>query len=123
VGLYNFQKQFIPFIMSGNKTHTIRAERKYPAKPGETLYLYIGLRTKKAKKIAEVICARVEPIVIEDKPMKRVVVAGHILDSDEEETLARRDGFEDFADMIKFWAGRLPFKGHIIHWRPRSGTR
>jgi hypothetical protein len=22
-----------------------------------------------------------------------------------------------FADMIKFWDGKLPFEGQIIHWR------
>lgn len=24
MGLYNFKKQFVPFILSGEKTHTIR---------------------------------------------------------------------------------------------------
>jgi hypothetical protein len=45
------------------------------------------------------------------------------LDADERNSLAWRDGFrsrghdEAFAEMMEFWAGRLPFRGHIIHWR------
>lgn len=49
MGLYNFQSRFVPFIIAGKKTHTIRAIRVHPDKPGNTLYLYTGLRTKKAK--------------------------------------------------------------------------
>jgi hypothetical protein len=39
------------------------------------------------------------------------------------EALARRDGFENFAEMMEFWKDRLPFRGHIVHWlgaRPTS---
>lgn len=49
MGLYNFQKRFVPFILSGAKTHTIRALRAHPDKPGDTLHLYTGLRQKGAK--------------------------------------------------------------------------
>lgn len=28
MGLYNFKKQFVPFIEDGSKTHTIRATRR-----------------------------------------------------------------------------------------------
>jgi hypothetical protein len=40
MGLYNFQPRFVPFILSGEKTHVIRSVRKHPDKPGDTLYLY-----------------------------------------------------------------------------------
>jgi len=49
VGLYNFRERFAPFILSGKKTHTIRAVRIHPDKPGNILYLYTGLRTKKGQ--------------------------------------------------------------------------
>lgn len=61
-------------------------------------------------------CVRVEDIVITNTPLPRIVIAGQLLDLDEEEVIARRDGFENFADMIEFWVGRLPFRGQIIHW-------
>jgi uncharacterized protein YqfB (UPF0267 family) len=43
MGLYNFQPRFVPFILSGEKTRTIRSVRKNPDKPGDMLYLYRGL--------------------------------------------------------------------------------
>jgi len=118
MGLYNFKKQFVPFILSGEKTHTIRAERVHPDKPGNTLHLYTGLRTKTAKLLMRVKCVRVESIVITDTPLRRIVIDGRLLDLDEEESLARRDGFPDFETMMKFWDGRVPFKGNIVHWKP-----
>lgn len=122
MGLYNFKPRFAPFILDGRKTHTIRAERSHPDKPGNTLHLYTGLRTKKAKLLMRVPCVRVEEIVITDTALPRISIEGHLLNQDEEEALARRDGFKDFGEMLKFWEGRLPFKGHIIHWLPAGRT-
>ena len=171
MGLYNFKDQFAPRIRiwaenpehPDAKAHTIRLPRKggREDKPGDTMYLYTGLRTKAAARIIEpVICAKVESIVIagievgrdvlrktrtkttyrihrefqifvgpfldwvlDDKDQQPYVKAfpknyGLIqLDSGECEQLARRDGFASFAEMMKFWDGRLPFYGHVFHWR------
>lgn len=128
MGLYNFQPRFVPFILSGAKTHTIRAVRANPDKPGNTLHLYTGLRTKKAKLLMRVPCVARANIKICMRPHAQakerkiiqypaVFISGVELARDEREALARRDGFTDFADMIAFWNGRLPFKGHIIFWR------
>lgn len=128
MGLYNFQKRFVPFILSGEKTHTIRADRANPDKPGNKLYLYTGLRTKGAKRLAVVYCVKVEQIRIWREPVEllegcgdatpfAVSIDGVVLDYSEKEQLARRDGFSSFAEMMTFWDGRLPFRGHIIHWR------
>ena len=123
MGLYNFEKRFVPFIKAGTKTHTIRAKRKYPSKPGDTLHLYTGLRTKKARRIIPpVMCVRVEEIEIKDGAFfdenhASVRVDSVELDKSEREQLAKRDGFENFEQMIQFWRGRLPFVGHVIHWK------
>jgi hypothetical protein len=138
VGLYNFQKRFVPFILSGEKTHTIRATRAHPDKPGNTLHLYTGLRQrgpiiqklasgevvreKMAKLLMRVPCVKVEEIEIRDGAFgdenhASVIIDGVTLDRGERETLARRDGFPNFEEMIQFWRGRLPFRGQIIHWR------
>lgn len=118
MGLYNFREQFTAKILSGEKQHTIRRIRAVPDKPGNTLHLYTGLRRKGARLLMRVKCTRVEEIVITNTPLPRLVVDGHLLDTDEEEALARRDGFDSFAAMMAFWKDRgLPFKGHIIHWR------
>jgi len=115
----------VPHIRSKRKRHTIRAKRKRPIKPGETLYLYTGMRTKQCEKIIPpVVCAKVDDITIQQGPnMKflpddfRVFVEGQRLDKSECEALAYADGFDSFADMMKFWDGRVPFSGDIIHWK------
>jgi hypothetical protein len=129
MGLYNFQRRFVSFIKSGAKTHTIRGVRAHPDKPGNTLHLYTGLRTKKAKLLMRVPCVKVEEIEIwhevataEDRGPSFFVVRidGTHLDKTECESLAHRDGFSSFHEMMKFWIepkNRLPFRGHIIHWR------
>lgn len=61
--------------------------------------------------------------VLDDEAAQGAVVAAphcyglQRLDVNEVEALARRDGFADFAEMMTFWSGRLPFYGHIFHWR------
>lgn len=132
MGLYNFQPQFVPFILRGEKKHTIRATRKHPDAPGKTLHLYTGLRTKKAKLLKRVTCVKVEEITIEMRLYEgksvlargcifpHVIIDGVDLERDELEALARRDGFSSFQEMLRFWRepkDRLPFHGQIIHWR------
>lgn len=124
--LLNFKSQFVEPIRLGIKHHTIRGDRKdgYVPKPGEPLYLYCGARTKNCFKILPEPppCTKVQRISIEVKSRPEyqlicVVIDGEMLDSSEAEQLARCDGFPDFATMMKFWEGRLPFAGNIIHWR------
>jgi hypothetical protein len=122
VGLYNFQSQFVPFILDGRKTHTIRATRKNPDKPGNTMHLYTGLRQKGARLLMRVPCVKVERIRIfyghsGSKSFHMIELDGNVLDNSECELLAQRDGFRSFAEMMYFWHDRLPFEGHVIHWK------
>jgi len=133
MGLYNFQKRFVEKILSGEKKHTIRAVRAHPDKPGNTLYLYTGLRTKAVKPLLKVKCVKIEEIVIDMQPSKgkgvltrgllfpHCAINGVDLSPDELESFARRDGFKDWPDMVAFWTtpkNRLPFRGNIISWCP-----
>lgn len=119
MGLYGFKEQFVPKILAGEKTHTIRAPRADGRidKPGNTMHLYTGLRQKGARLLMRPKCTRVETISINEWGV--IVVDNCTLVHDEMEQLARRDGFADHAEMMKFWKGRLPFKGHIIHWKAK----
>lgn len=129
MGLYNFKDRFVPFIKAGTKKHTIRSIRQYPDKPGKMLHLYSGLRTKKAKLIMRVRCTKVDQISIEIlPPFPAIIETHHIavsingvdLSATEKELLARADGFSSFREMVFFWTepkNRLPFRGHIIHWK------
>jgi hypothetical protein len=115
MGLYNFKTRFAPRILDGSKTHTIRPLRAIPDKPGKTLHLYTGLRTKSARLLMRVECVKIEKIEIGERHDVRI--EGLYLDEDEREAFARRDGFENFDEMMKFWEGRLPFEGQIVHWK------
>jgi len=55
-----------------------------------------------------------QPYCVIHEPAKHGLVC---LTDDECQSLARRDGFGDFPEMMQFWTGRLPFYGHIFHWR------
>jgi hypothetical protein len=118
MGLYNFKKQFVSKIQIGEKRHTIRAKRARSPKVGETLYLYTGLRQKGAELLMRVPCTKVQDITIaESLGGAAILIDGEPLDRSEKEQLARSDGFENFDEMMRFWNGRLPFSGDIIHWR------
>jgi len=141
MGLYGFKAQFVPFILSGEKSYTIRAIRANPDKPGNTVHLYTGLRRKGARLLMRAPCVKVEEIEIKRRVEKfrnpdtrllervewySVTIDGHELCGDEREALARRDGFSSFAEMMKFWQepeDRLPFFGHIIHWRKKRSSK
>ena len=61
---YSFNTRFVPMVVDGTKRQTIRARRKNPAKVGDTLYLYSGLRTKYCKKLREDKCTATTTIII-----------------------------------------------------------
>jgi hypothetical protein len=60
----NFQSRFAPLILAGTKRSTIRRRRKdrRDPKPGQTLYLFTGMRTKSCRRLLETRCERVRPI-------------------------------------------------------------
>ncbi|MGE0289314.1 MAG: hypothetical protein AB7I42_26435 [Bradyrhizobium sp.] len=114
---YSFNRRFAPLIISGEKTHTVRKSRHRDARPGEELQLYTGMRTKTCQLIGRATCAEVLPIVL-DLGKRRVTIGGKV---HEAEAFARSDGFEDWADLCRFWAKNHPgvavFRGIIIRWK------
>jgi hypothetical protein len=120
MGLYNFDPLFVPSIKAGNTTHTIRRVRQHPDEAGNTLHLYMGLRTRSVELIMRVPCVKVEEIRIGRRP-QTIHIQGEQLSSDECEAFALQDGFSSFVEMMAYWHGRLPFKGHLIHWKYPEG--
>lgn len=121
---YSFQKQFVPFVESGAKTHTIRGKRKARPRPGQTFYAYYAMRTKQCRKLLESVITRVQDITIQrvtvlGSEYALIAIDGQTLAPDEMEALARRDGFANLSTMMEFWpTERTPFHGDIIHWKP-----
>lgn len=125
MGLYNFKEQFVEPIVSGLKRQTIRAERRYPDKPGNTMHLYTGLRTKHVHLIGTAICTSVDPVEIwdhlsPDDPAGIKVFHGE-LSPVQRDAFAYSDGFKDWAEMLQFWRA-LPrfhgrgFYGAVYRW-------
>ena len=113
----NFIKQLAPKVKDGSKRTTIRAYRKdgRNPRPGQTLYLYTGMRTKSCKKLREEICKHTEQIVIDRHGIN---LKGDWLKSYDAMKVIRADGFDTFDEMlfhfVKYY--ELPFTGLLIKW-------
>jgi hypothetical protein len=120
--MFNFQARFAPLVESGAKTQTIRKTCR--AKPGDTLYLYTGARTKACRKLGEGRCVSVVSVAIDDHG--RTLVAGNIVapmlfDPTCAENFAKADGFDSYADMVEWFRKQhgLPFSGYLYRWELR----
>ena len=115
----NFKRQFAQLVESGEKLQSIRALRKdgKDPKPGDTLYLYTGMRTKQCRKLGEGTCYFTEDIYIAEDyrvflndrgPYALNTVMG----------IASSDGFKTVADFFDFFKQThcLSFYGKIIKW-------
>jgi hypothetical protein len=142
---YSFKARFVDPIKAGlgllppevlfddarSKRQTIRAiGRRRHARAGETVQLYIAMRTKQCRKIGDGECVRVDPIRIHVES-GRIAIAPDTADqrmydkSCDLDAFAQRDGFGDWAEMREFWRkehGDLkrlgPFVGVLIQWSP-----
>lgn len=137
--LLGFKRRFAPFVEEGSKTHTIRAiGKRRPFKPGDICDCYVDPRQKTMRLLGRFECVRVEDITITEyfNPMIPLAISinGHLLSTDETESLLWRDGFRDkggekyeaIHHAAEFWKDRLAggkaFHGHLIHWRWKPGT-
>jgi hypothetical protein len=149
---YSFQERFIPLILDGSKDHTVRKERagrSCHARPGETIYLYYGMRTKWCRKIGEATCWATQEIQITDNSifMAAYSEVGYksgiglggpywpLLDYTKD-FFAWKDGFRPegstadhpegaFDLMLRFWkqTHELPFCGVVIYWKDFKPTK
>lgn len=132
---YSFNKRFVDPIRVGlskvplsfdcaPKRQTIRAiGKRRHARPGETLQMYHGMRTKQCFKIGEARCTTASAIYfdfrcgllqIDDRPRRKHVTA-------ELDEFARSDGFADWIEMKQFWQEEhdaVSFSGVLIKWEP-----
>jgi len=114
---YNFQPGFASLIEKGEKRQTIRKKRKRPTRPGDKLYLYTGMRTKKCRLLGRTVCADVQDIIITETGIE---MDGKRLSAAECHALAKADGFDDVVTFQAFFRAHygLPFTGVVIRWFP-----
>lgn len=118
---YSFKGQFSALIRSGQKTQTIRSDRKRHARPGEALQLYAGMRTRSWRLLATALCDAVVPVRLVFGVDPSVETLG-VTDRDRDllSGFARDDGFADWTELEAFWAKAHPgcdaFEGVLISW-------
>lgn len=131
--LLGFRKRFVPFILDGTKRHTIRKDRAFLPKVGETCHCYTALRTKHCKLLGRWTCIKVQEIQIDWLESKcgmtlLITLDGVELDREEARWFAWSDGFRSrgvpgaLDEMRAYWhdlhgADAFPFSGHVIHWK------
>lgn len=114
---YNYKVRFSVLVEEGLKTQTIRKKRKRPTKEGDTLYHYVGMRTKKCRKLLESICEGVAAVEI---GVGGICTDGKmmLIGSPNADIFAEDDGFDNSEEMIQWFKEThgLPFKGEVIYW-------
>lgn len=134
--IYGFQKRFIPRILDGTKTGTIRAPRAGKtghARPGQGLQLKHGSRFRPVI-FADTICSaslyitlvvglggRPPHVAIRKShggPLTDLIEGWYGLNR-----FAVRDGFDDWEDLCQFWWDThrvTEFTGCWIQWAPTT---
>lgn len=113
---FSFEPQFAPLILTGEKRQTIRASRR--CDPGATMHLFTGLRTKACIKIAIRPCIVVDRVEMGPNGIKFGDPSLH----PDEDTFARLDGFEDYAEMHRWFVSRYEsawVSGFVHRWADR----
>jgi hypothetical protein len=64
---YSFKERFVPMVLDGSKPHTVRSRRKYPAKVGDPVSLFYGMRTKWCRRLRDEKCLKTCSIFINDE--------------------------------------------------------
>ena len=122
---YGLKSRFAEPILAGTKRQTIRAiGKRRHARPGETLQLYTGMRTKHCRLIMKAECEAVLSVVIDWLPdIPTIKIAGVRIATVRKavDEFARSDGFRDIDEMRAFWAkehsGVDYFEGIMIVWK------
>jgi len=138
---YSFKREFAPAIILGRKRQTVRAHRRRHARPGETMQLFTGMRTRQCCKIipdpvcTNIVDARLDLTALSDvaepnNATQAETAASRVslfLDGEEIASPFFRHAFAEldgFGDMI--FAGTdvplSPFAGMVLFWMHNHGA-
>lgn len=113
----NFQKRFVRLVESGEKRQTIRAYRRdgRDPKPGDTLYLFTGMRTKRCRRLREVECVARFRIFIDHHDLQ---IDNRRCGASEADDIAKMDGFENWPELVAAIEKMhgVPFDGLMFRW-------
>ena len=110
---FSFQLRFATEIASGKKGGTIRSTKR--CKPGQTMFLFTGLRTKQSNRIGTKPCVGVVPVTL---GLYHIYLDGLQLSKDECIEFAKADGFKDLDVFFDFFEDHygLPYSGFWHVW-------
>lgn len=119
--IIGFKPEFVPKIISGTKIHTIRDDEHDRWKPGMTMHMATGVRTKNYNQFHTAIVISVQRILIYPTPWEMIVIwdgdTHTCLCEDNIKLLAKHDGFDSTA-LFWLWFSKnhngKPKK--LIHW-------
>ena len=77
--ILGFKNQFVPAILDGTKIHTIRKDPHHRWKPGMTIQMATGVRTKKYKCFKKAICVSVQEVRIEHVAVGKLNKIEHLI--------------------------------------------
>ena len=117
----NFQERFADAVETHQKRQTIRRVWKRPIKPGDTLYLKMGMRTKRCRKLRTAVCLSVTKTTIASDHVSKYALKEFglfIWVPAQLKRFAREDGFDSWEEMRDWFKRRygLPFEGVLITW-------
>lgn len=128
--ILSFETRFADAVANGEKTLTIRSERKHPISVGNRLHLFTGAyhtgQRRRLTPVEGVICVESSFIQIgwQTAATGKIYVNGHTLDQDQAWALMQsdgwvRDGKVRVSDFFLYFCKRPGdwFGGQIIRWK------
>lgn len=116
--MIGFKKEFAKAVATGQKKQTVRRVSKKIYTVGDPLVAYSGLRTKQVKKLMESTITRVEKFLFYGP--YTLVLDGKLLSDSERNAFAKKDGFDDFISMRKWFSDQYENlytqEFQVIHW-------
>lgn len=102
---FNFKERFVPLILDGTKTSTIRRSLRN-AHNGDCLQLYTGQRTKKCRKIGDAVLSRVETLKVSEHGLyikPQLFGKFRRMSQAASDKTAKEDGFSSYDDMWQWF--------------------
>jgi hypothetical protein len=125
--ILGFKDTFVQAVVAGTKPHTIRSGQRW--KVGTPIQFYQNVRQRNMTKIRpdgvvmvvqQIRIARAPERFLGPAKQPTIQVDGRELTPLECQELSRRDGFEDFAELLKFFIQthglHKPFEGQLVGW-------
>ena len=126
--ILGFKKQFVDPYKSGRKKHTIRQDKTNRWRPGRSIQLATGVRTKNYHQFGDEVCISTQHVwIVSTENYKAISIDGIMRYAEQNansftlyptfsiKEFAINDGFETVAEFWQFF-NEKEFFGKIIHW-------